>query len=151
MSLEAAITENTAAVRELIAALSNAGTVLPPGTLPPGVTASAAAPAGEPARGRGRPKKETAPAATQAEPENTVDDDPFADEAPAAEPEKPKVYAVEDVRKALIELSKSNRDKATAIMKSCTNKDGKPCASIGEIPTAEYARVVKEAEAEAAL
>jgi hypothetical protein len=143
MSLEAAITENTAAIRELIATLANGVAAAP-------VSTSAAAPAaGEPARGRGRPKKEPAPApaATSAEPETAVDDDPFADEAPAAEPEKPKAYAVEDVRKALIELSKTNRDKATAIMKSCTNKDGKPCASIGEIPTAEYARVVKEAEA----
>lgn len=139
MSLEAAITENTAAIRELIAALAN-GAAVP--------AAGAAGEAAAAPKGRGRPpkaKEEPAAAAASESKEEQAELDPFADDT--APPAAQKTYAVEDVRKALIDLSKKNKDKATAILKSCKKADGAECASIGEIAPADYARVVTEATA----
>jgi hypothetical protein len=134
MSLEQAINDNTAAVRDLIAALANGA---------PAAGNNSAAPAAEEKKGRGRPPKEKTEAAPEAkQPDPPAEEDPFAD---ASDPVPEKTYTTDDVRKALIDLSKKDKPKATSILAGCTNKDGKPAASIGEILPADYARVVKDA------
>lgn len=137
MSLEQAINDNTAAVRDLIAALANGG---------PAVTNNAPAAAGEPEKkGRGRPPKDKTEAAatTPAATPDPVEEDPFADPSDAA---PAKTYTIDDVRKALIDLSKKDKPKASSILAGCKNKDGAEAKSIGEILPADYAAVVGEAE-----
>lgn len=144
MSLEQAIIDNSAALRELAEAIrSNPGAIVNNAQ----AAATTDGDGGKKPRGPGRPKKADAPApaaTTAAEPAAEVD--PFAD---PSDPVPAKTYTVEDVRKALIELSKKDKPKATAILKSCKNKDGGECASIGEIKPDDYARVVQEATAAA--
>jgi hypothetical protein len=151
MSLEQAITENTAALRELAAAITAAAAR---GATTINTVIEAGDGATEEKKGRGRPKKETPAADSKpADPPATQqiaaaeDVDPFADEAPAAAPAK--TYTLEDVRKAFIDLAKTKKEAAKVILGEFTSKDGKPCAQIAEIVPSDYPSAIAKIEAAA--
>lgn len=140
MSLEIALQENTAAIRELIAAISKG---IPTTAQQVAAVVQEAQVEDKPAKAE---KKAKAEKAESAKVEPAVTQEPKADAAPAADEEGPVEPEVtyQDAAAAITQLSKvKGRDAAVALLK----KFG--ASKLPEVKPEDFAAIVADAKAQA--